>query len=71
MTEDQEQFPRKKFTYGDAFVEDPIGSAPMVNLDGRWEHDFVDDPTPAGQEEEAWSIEEGLDQITNSRRNQY
>ncbi|AGL01448.1 hypothetical protein [Desulfoscipio gibsoniae] len=27
---------------GDAFVEEPTGSATMVNLDGQWDHDFTD-----------------------------
>ncbi|MBF7083320.1 hypothetical protein IT084_10070 [Desulfallas sp. Bu1-1] len=26
---------------GDAFVGEPTGSAPLINLDGRWEHDFT------------------------------
>lgn len=38
-----------KFDKGDAFVQEKTGSAPAVNLDGQWEHDFVDDNTPAGK----------------------
>jgi len=34
---------------GNAFVREKTGSAPLINLDGQWEHDFVDDPTPAGE----------------------
>lgn len=52
MTQNGNSIPGKKFTYGDAFVEEPTGSAPMINLDGQWEHDFVDDPSPAGEGEE-------------------
>lgn len=33
---------------GNAFVREKTGSATMINLDGKWEHDFVDDETPAG-----------------------
>ncbi|MHB1041237.1 MAG: hypothetical protein ACYC0Q_00125 [Eubacteriales bacterium] len=33
---------------GNAFVREKTGSATMINLDGKWEHDFVDDDTPAG-----------------------
>jgi hypothetical protein len=39
---------KEKFKRGDALVSEPTGSASMINLDGQWEHDFVDDPTPAG-----------------------
>jgi hypothetical protein len=34
---------------GKAFVREKTGSASLINLDGQWEHDFVDDPTPAGE----------------------
>jgi hypothetical protein len=33
---------------GNAFVKEKTGSAPLINLDGQGEHDFVDDSTPAG-----------------------
>ena len=31
-----------KFAKGSNFVREKTGSATMINLDGRWEHDFVD-----------------------------
>jgi hypothetical protein len=34
---------------GSAFVREKTGSAPFINLDGQGEHDFADDPTPAGE----------------------
>lgn len=34
---------------GDAFVREKTGSATMINLDGKWEHDFYDDPTLTGE----------------------
>jgi hypothetical protein len=37
-----------KFEKGGSFVREKTGSATMINLDGEWEHDFVDDDTPAG-----------------------
>lgn len=37
-----------KHSKGDTFVREKTGSATMINLDGRWEHNFVDDNTPAG-----------------------
>lgn len=37
-----------KDSKGDAFLREKTGSATMINLDGQWEHDFVDDSTPAG-----------------------
>lgn len=37
-----------KFDKGSSFVREKTGSATMVNLDGEWEHDFVDDNTAAG-----------------------
>lgn len=37
---------KQPFTKGDAFIPEATGSATMVSLDGQWEHDFVDDPTP-------------------------
>ncbi|WP_207712561.1 hypothetical protein [Desulfofundulus sp. TPOSR] len=43
MTEKEKKQP---FTKGDAFIPEATGSATMVNLDGQWEHNFVDDPTP-------------------------
>jgi len=27
---------------GDNFINEPTGSAMLVNLDGQWEHDFTD-----------------------------
>ncbi len=38
-----------KFEKGSSFVREKTGSATMVNLDGEWEHDFVDDNTAAGK----------------------
>lgn len=38
-----------KFEKGNSFVRENTGSATMVNLDGEWEHDFVDDNTAAGK----------------------
>lgn len=29
--------------HGDAFLEEPVGSAELINLDGQWEHDFTND----------------------------
>ncbi|WP_072867577.1 hypothetical protein [Desulfofundulus thermosubterraneus] len=43
MTEKKKKQP---FAKGDAIIPEATGSATMVNLDGQWEHDFVDDPTP-------------------------
>ncbi|WP_169738560.1 hypothetical protein [Desulfofalx alkaliphila] len=37
---------------GRAFVDEKTGSATMINVDGEWEHDFVDDNTPAPDFEE-------------------
>jgi len=37
-----------KRSKGDAFVREKTGSATMINLDGRWEHNSVDDNNPAG-----------------------
>lgn len=37
-----------KHSKGDAFMREKTGSATMINLDGQWEHNFVDDDTPAG-----------------------
>ncbi len=48
MTNSEKNTGKEKFTRGDAFMAEPTGSAAMINLDGQWEHDFVDDPTPAG-----------------------
>lgn len=36
-----------KSNKGNAFVREKTGSAPLINLDGQWEHDFVDDPAPS------------------------
>ncbi|MDQ0287661.1 hypothetical protein J2Z49_002791 [Desulfofundulus luciae] len=49
MTEKKKKQP---FAKGNAFIPEATGSATMVNLDGQWEHDFVDDPTPPGSSEE-------------------
>lgn len=38
-----------KFKKGSSFVREKTGSATMVNLDGEWEHDFVDADTAAGK----------------------
>ncbi len=48
MTKSDKKSKKVKFDRGDAFLAESTGSATMVNLDGIWEHDFVDDPTPAG-----------------------
>lgn len=37
---------KQPFDKGDAFVPEATGSATTINLDGQWEHNFVDDPTP-------------------------
>lgn len=37
-----------KDSKGNTFLHEKTGSATMINLDGKWEHDFVDDNTPAG-----------------------
>jgi hypothetical protein len=37
-----------KFLKGKTFIKEKTGSATKINLDGRWEHDFVDDDTPPG-----------------------
>ena len=39
----------RKDSKGDAFVREKTGSAPLINLDGQREQDFVDDNTPAGE----------------------
>lgn len=36
------------FEKGSSFVREKTGSATKINLDGEWEHDFVDDNTAAG-----------------------
>lgn len=33
---------------GKTFIKENTGSATKINLDGQWEHDFVDDKTPSG-----------------------
>ncbi len=30
------------YDQGDNFVRERTGSATMINLDGKWEHDFTD-----------------------------
>jgi hypothetical protein len=37
-----------KFRKGNTFIKEKTGSATKINLDGQWEHDFVDDNTPSG-----------------------
>lgn len=37
------------FEKGSSFVREKTGSSTMINLDGEWEHDFVDDNTAAGK----------------------
>lgn len=37
------------FEKGSSFVREKTGSATKINLDGEWEHDFVDDNTAAGK----------------------
>jgi hypothetical protein len=34
--------PKAKYERGEAFVKEPTGSAPLVNLDGKWQHNFTD-----------------------------
>lgn len=36
------------FEKGGSFIREKTGSATKINLDGEWEHDFVDDNTAAG-----------------------
>lgn len=36
-----------KFRKGKSFINEKTGSATKINLDGQWEHDFVDDNTPS------------------------
>ena len=38
-----------KIRKGNTFIEEKTGSATNINLDGQWEHDFVDDDTPPGR----------------------
>lgn len=38
-----------KFRKGNSFINEKTGSATKINLDGQWEHDFVDDNTPSGR----------------------
>lgn len=38
-----------KFEKGSRFISEKTGSATKINLDGEWEHDFVDDNTTAGK----------------------
>lgn len=40
------------YAKGDTFIKEKTGSATMINLDGEWEHDFVDDNTPPKQKSE-------------------
>lgn len=37
------------FAKGESFVREKTGSATLINLDGRWEHDFVEDDTAVGE----------------------
>lgn len=39
------QINKDNFQRGDAFVDEDTGSSTLINVDGKWEHDFVDDPT--------------------------
>lgn len=39
-----------KHDKGDAFIHEKTGSATMINLDGKWEHNFVDDIPPVDKE---------------------
>jgi len=41
----------EKFDRGDAFIKEHTGSSTLINLDGRWEHNFVDDEEPPQVEE--------------------
>ncbi|SFR06425.1 hypothetical protein [Desulfoscipio geothermicus] len=34
--------PNAEYERGRAFVKEPTGSAPLINLDGEWQHDFAD-----------------------------
>lgn len=34
---------------GLTFVEEPTGSASLINLDGQWDHDFTDHDENAGK----------------------
>ncbi|WP_066635681.1 hypothetical protein [Desulfolucanica intricata] len=36
----------QKHYKGNAFMKEKTGSATMINLDGRWEHNFIDDQEP-------------------------
>ncbi|MDD4239048.1 MAG: LAS seventeen-binding protein 3 [Desulfotomaculaceae bacterium] len=38
-----------KFRKGNTFIKEKTGSATKINLEGQWEHDFVDDNTPSGR----------------------
>lgn len=38
-----------EFHKGNNFVNEKTGSAVKINLDGQWEHNFVDDNTPPGR----------------------
>lgn len=42
-----------KHDKGDTFVHEKTGSATMINLDGQWEHNFVDDVPLSEKEAEA------------------
>jgi len=36
-----------KFRKGKNFISENTGSATKINLDGKWEFDFVDDNSPS------------------------
>jgi len=36
-----------KFDQGDNFISEKTGSATMINVDRKWEHDFTDDQATA------------------------
>jgi len=36
----------EKFDTGDAWIRENTGSATQINVDGQWEHNFVDDEEP-------------------------
>jgi len=40
---------KKSKVTGDNFVNEPTGSATLINLDGQWEHDFDDHKEKAGK----------------------
>ncbi|MCS5695863.1 LAS seventeen-binding protein 3 [Desulfofundulus thermocisternus] len=56
---------KQPFARGDAFIPEATGSAIMINLDGQWEHDFADDPTPFSRKNSPGKVNAGKNPKNN------